>query len=426
MTLRAFGINHTTAPVNFRERVAVSAEMLPDALGTLVQWPGVCEATILSTCNRTDIYCGIDAKRGASEAEGVHRWLARFHGINDDEVERHSYILEEASAVRHVMRVGSGLDSMVLGEPQILGQLKDAYRAGVDNGTVGTVLSKLFQHTFAVAKKVRTDTAVGSSPVSVAFAAVSLARQIFGDLGGSTALLLGAGETVELAARHLASQGLGRLIVANRTVENARRLAVQHNGYAIGLGELEAHLDEADILIASTGASVAIVDAGMAERAIARRKRRPVLMVDIAVPQDIDPAVGTLQDVYLYNIDDLQEVAAEGQRSRAAAAEEAMEIIDAQVDQFMAWLDARAANDSIRALRGQAETHRDMLLEKGLRRLAAGDDPGQVLGQLANALTNKLIHQPTKSIREAAGRKDLELLVAARKLFEFEDDGNPR
>ena len=255
MTLLALGINHTTAPVAYRERVAVTPDRLPAALQSLVERPGIREGAILSTCNRTDIYCGLEPSATAALSE----WLAGFHGMDSDELRRHSYLLEEASAVRHVMRVGSGLDSMVLGEPQILGQLKSAYRTAVDHGTVGTVLSKLFQHTFAVAKKVRTDTGVGSSPVSVAFAAVSLSRQIFGDLSNSTALLLGAGETVELTARHLSTGGLGRMIVANRTVDNARRLAVQHGGYAIGLNELEHHLSEADIVIASTGSPAPII-----------------------------------------------------------------------------------------------------------------------------------------------------------------------
>jgi glutamyl-tRNA reductase len=351
----------------------------------------------------------------------VHHWLAGFHGLNNHDVARHSYLLEEASVVRHVMRVGSGLDSMVLGEPQILGQLKDAYRTAVEHGTVGTVLSKLFQHTFAVAKKVRTDTAVGSSPVSVAFTAVNLARQVFGDLGQSTALLLGAGETMELAARHLAANGLNRMIVANRTVDNARRLALPYGGFAIGLDELGHHLAEADIVIASTGAPSAIVDEAMVRTALGGRRRRPMLMVDIAVPQDIEPSVGDLEDVFLYNIDDLQAVVAEGQRNREAAAEEAMEIIDVQVDQFMGWLEARATTNYIREIRNQAESQRDELLNKALKRLAAGEDPEKLLGFVANTLTNKLMHKPTSVIRDAASRSDTQLVEHARRLFGVED-----
>lgn len=424
MTVLALGINHTTAPVSFRERVAVDSERLPVALQSLTDHPGarVREAAILSTCNRTDIYCGLEGSISNSNIDEVYRWLAGFHGLNGEELARHSYSLEEAGAVRHVMRVGSGLDSMVLGEPQILGQLKDAYRAAVDHGTVGTILSKLFQHTFAVAKKVRTDTAVGSSPVSVAFAAVSLAKQIFGKLDTSTALLLGAGETIELAARHLASQGLDRMIVANRTVEKARRLAVQHGGYAIGLDELEHHLAEADIVIASTGAPTTILGPELAQAAIRQRRRRPMLMVDIAVPQDIDPAVADLEDVFLYNVDDLQEIVTEGQRNREAAAEEAMQIINAQVDEFMSWLDARAANDHIRLLRGSAELHRDEILEKTLKRLAAGEAPEKLLQQLASTLTNKLLHHPTATIREAAARKDNQVLEHSKRLFGLDKD----
>lgn len=420
MTLLALGINHTTAPVTFRERVAVDPERLPDALQSLVDHPGVQEAAILSTCNRTDIYCGLE-RLPPADGQSMHNWLAGFHGLNHQDVARHSYLLEEASVVRHVMRVGSGLDSMVLGEPQILGQLKDAYRAAVEHGTVGSVLSKLFQHTFAVAKKVRTDTAVGSSPVSVAFAAVSLARQVFGDLGQSTALLLGAGETVELAARHLAANGLSRMIVANRTVDNARRLALPYGGFAIGLDELGHHLAEADIVIASTGAPNAIVDEAMVRAALSGRRRRPMLMVDIAVPQDIEPGVGDLEDVFLYNIDDLQAVVAEGQRNREAAAEEAMEIIDVQVDQFMGWLETRATTNYIREIRSQAELQRDDLLNKALKRLAAGEDPEKLLGFVAKTLTNKLMHKPTAVIRDAASRSDTQLVESARRLFGVED-----
>ena len=417
MTLLALGVNHTTASVAYRERVAVTAERLPDALHSLLRCPGVAEGAILSTCNRTDIYCGLDR---ASTPE-IHAWLANFQELDHTDLRERSYLLAEESAVRHVMRVGSGLDSMVLGEPQILGQLKGAYRAAVEHGTVGTVLSKLFQHTFAVAKQVRTDTAVGSSPVSVAFAAVNLARQIFGDLKNSTALLLGAGETIELAARHLAANGLGRMVVANRTVDNARRLALQHGGYAIGLNEIGLHLAEADIVISSTGSPDAVVTRAAADTAIRTRRHRPMFIVDIAVPRDVEPAVGDLEDVFLYTIDDLQAVVAQNQRHRQAAADEAEQIIERQVGEFMGWLETRTVSDHIRALRTHAEVQRDAMLEKAKRRLQAGDQPEEVLHFLANTLTNKFMHSPTTALRDAARRGEGELVEQARRLFGLDD-----
>jgi glutamyl-tRNA reductase len=339
-------------------------------------------------------------------------------------MERHLYAHHSSSAARHVLRVASGLDSMVLGEPQILGQVKSAYRSAREHGAIGLVLDKLFQHAFTTAKQVRTDTAIGSSPISVAFAAVSLARQIFGDLRGCTAMLLGAGETIELAARHLKSQGLGRMIVANRTLENARRLAHTFEGYAIGLDEVGAHLHEADVVIASTGSPHAILTPEQVRGAIKARKRRPVFMVDIAVPHDIDPAVGKLDDVYLYTVDDLQSVVEENRNSRHAAAREAEQIVEAQVGRFMGWLGMRGVTDTICEVRRTAETHRDAVLERSLKMIAAGSEPEQALRYLASTLTNKLMHAPTVELRRAGAREDERLVDAARSLFDL-DQGAP-
>jgi glutamyl-tRNA reductase len=324
--------------------------------------------------------------------------------------------------VRHLLRVAGGLDSMILGEPQILGQMKEAYQNASNAGTLDAALERLFQHTFSVAKQIRTDTAIGESPVSVAFAAVSLAKQIFSDFEQHTALLIGAGETIELTARHLHEQQLGRMIIANRTPERAHQLAAQFNGYGIGLEEIPAHLAEADIIISATGSDRAILNRGLVKPALRQRKHKPVFMVDIAVPRDIDPSVAKFEDVYLYTVDDLQEVIRENLRSREEAAHQAEEIIDVQVERFMAWLRAQDAVSSIRSFRDQAGLKRDEVLAKAQQMLSNGKDPAEVLHFLANTLTNKLTHAPCVQIRRAAEAGDTLMLEAALRLFNLSKD----
>lgn len=413
MTLLALGVNHKTAPVAVRERVTFAPERLPDALQGLVACDGIEEAAILSTCNRTDLYCGLS---GGDGEEALH-WLRKYYGLELRDIKPYIYTHRADYAVRHLMRVASGLDSMMLGEPQILGQVKDAYNMARDSGTIGRKLGRLFQFTFSVAKQVRTDTAIGSSPVSVAFAAVTLAKQIFGDLAGHTALLIGAGETIELAARHLKKSGLGRLVIANRTVENAHRLASDMGGYGISLSEIPSHLVEADILISSTASQAPILSLKEAEVAVKARKHRPMFMVDIAVPRDVEPAVGNLPDVYLYTVDDLTEVIQENLRAREDAAGQAEELIEAQVDQFMGWLGAQSVVATIQDVRSRAENTRDEALAKARRRLAAGATPEEVLSFLAHSLTNKLLHGPTSRLREAGSEGRSEITDAARILF---------
>ncbi len=420
MSVLALGVNHKTAPVQFRERVAFPGDDLPVALRALRSCDGVREAAILSTCNRTDLYCGVETQA----PDSIVGWLGEYHGLSRRELEPHLYVHRSHSAVRHVMRVASGLDSLVLGEPQIFGQLKSAYAAAHRHGTVGAVLGKLFQHTFSVAKRVRTDTSIGASPVSVAFAAVSLARQIFGRLEPHTALLIGAGETIELAARHLAKYGLGRMIVANRTIENAHRVAVAFGGYAIALNEIPLHLAEADIVVAATGSPGVLVTLEQVEAALEARKRQPMFMVDVAVPQDIDPAAGHLEDVFLYTIDDLHDVIEEGRRSRAEGARQAEEIIDRQVAQFMGWLGTRDVADTIRGVRRSAELTRDAVLDRARRRVASGASAEEALQYLAHTLTNKLLHNPTVHIRHAGADAREDIVEAARVLFELDDDAD--
>ncbi len=417
MVLLAVGVNHKTAPVSIRERVSFAPERLADALKELTSSPHISEAAILSTCNRTELVC----HSHESGTDTIIDWFEHYHKLNPEEVRPYIYVHPDQMAVRHVLRVASGLDSLILGEPQILGQIKDAYSKAEQAGTIGKLLNRLFQHTFSVAKQVRTDTAIGSSPVSVAFAAVSLAKQIFSNMQDHTALLIGAGETIELAARHLHASGIGRIIIANRTVEKAHTLAEEFGGYAIALKEIPSHLAEADIVISSTASQLPILGKGAVETAIKQRKHRPILMIDIAVPRDIEPEVGNLEDIYLYTVDDLQEIIQEGLKSRQEAAVQAEEIIDTQVAHFMGWIQAQDAFTVIRQFRDQAQQIRDTEVEKALRQLNNGDSAEQVLQKLAHALTNKLTHTPSTQIRLAGHDGRIELLDAARELFELKN-----
>ena len=416
MSLLALGLNHTTAPVDIRERVTFGPDIIVGALRSLVDKAGVEEGVILSTCNRTEIYCyGSDL-----DPDHLVRWLAAFHGVADSDLSPYLYLHQEEKAVEHLLRVASGLNSLVLGEPQILGQVKQAWQTATAAGTVGKILGRLFQHSFATAKQVRTDTAIGDSPVSVAFAAVSLSRQIFSDLSRQTALLIGAGETIELTARHLQQQQIGRIIVANRTVSKAHELAEQFNGYAISLTEIPAHLPEADIVISSTASPVPVLGKGTVESALKARRHQPIFMVDIAVPRDIEPEVRELRDIYLYTVDDLEEVIQENLRSRQQAAEQAAEIIEQKSSEFMAWLRSLDAVSLIQTYRGQAESIKEETLNKARRMLHNGAEAEDVLLFLANTLTNKLLHAPSSQLREAGSSGRKELLEAANTLFQLD------
>lgn len=413
MSLITLGINHKTAPVELRERIAFAPEKLTDALKKLSELNTVQEVAILSTCNRTELYCTLDDP----DTQLLVNWLSQFHNIDPSELSSYLYTYPEIDTIRHMFRVATGLDSLILGEPQILGQMKDSYHQAKQAGTLGTTLGRLFQHTFTVAKQIRTDTAIGSSPVSVAFAAVRLARQIFSDLSKQTALLIGAGETVELAARHLYDNKIGRMIIANRTVERAHNLAGQFDGYGIALSEIPAHLFEADIVITSTASQAPILTREMVKSSLKTRKHKPMFMVDIAVPRDIEESVSELEDVYLYSVDDLRDVIEEGMQTRQEAARQADEIIDVQVEHFLAWLESLNAVDTIRQYRNKAEESRDEVLAKAKRLLQQGKTTDEVLEFLANTLTNKLIHDPSASLRDAASQGRMEVIRAAQDLF---------
>ena len=414
MTLVLVGLNHKTAPVEVREKVAFGPAELPGALQSLAGPTGLREGLIVSTCNRTELYCAGEQLDGDDPAA----WLEHWHGQAG--LREHIYRLEDAAAVEHLFAVASGLDSMVLGEPQILGQLKDAYRAAQEAGTAGAQLNRLFQATFAVAKRVRTETGIGANAVSVASAAVGLARQIFSGLDNHTALLVGAGETIALAARHLHSHGLGRMIIANRTLSRAESLASEFNAAAITLEALPNHLAAADIVIASTASPVPVITLQHTRAALAARRRKPIFMVDIAVPRDIEPAVADLEDIYLYTLDDLQQFIRENLQARQDAASEARTLIAEELQRFHASLRGQEAVPAIRALRTAAENRRVQTLEQAQRLLAAGKSPEEALEFLATTLTSRLIHAPTQALREAGDQGDAELVEAARRLFGLE------
>jgi glutamyl-tRNA reductase len=409
MSLLVVGLNHRTAPLEVRERIVFDAVRLPQALAALAAMPGVGEAAIVSTCNRTELYCA-----AAGGDTPLADWLSRESGVPLDQC---LYRIEGIDAVRHAFSVAAGLDSMILGEPQILGQLKDAYRAAQQAGTAGPLLNRLFQQTFAVAKQVRTETAIGANAVSVAAAGIQLARRIFANFDRHTALLIGAGEMIELAARHLHAQRIGSLVIANRSLTRAARIAEGLQASAILLDAIEAHLPQADIVISSTARPGHVITLSAVQAALKARRHRPMFMLDIAVPRDIEPAVAELEDVYLYTIDDLRQVVDVNLKARQEEAAEARRLIDEDAVRFMAGLRVQDAVPMIRELRNHAEVVRAQTLEQARRMLAAGRPPGEVLEFLAGTLTNRLLHGPSAALRDAAESGDPELAQAAARLF---------
>ena len=415
MSLLAIGLNHHTAPVDVRELVAIDESRLHDALTQLKQVESVQEAAIVSTCNRTEFYCGV----ADTDPTPVINWLRDYLRIDAEQISPYLFHHTDDDAVRHLMRVCSGLDSMVLGEPQILGQIKSAYRGASDVGTIGQDLTPLFESAFSVAKQVRTDTDIGANAVSVAFAAVTVAKQVFADLSKRTALLIGAGETIQLAARHLAAQNIGHLIIANRTVQRAADLAAEVNAHAMALSDIPECLASADIIVTSTASQLPILGKGAVERAQKARRYEPSLIVDIAVPRDVEPQVANLENVFLYTVDDMQNVIEDNQRSRELAAEQAEAIIHSQVEVFMRRRRAMDANHTIREYRTSIEQTKEFMLKKYQRQLKTGASAEEVLEQFANTYTNKLMHGPTTRLREAAEEGDHDLIDCAATLFDL-------
>ncbi|HNP63960.1 MAG TPA: glutamyl-tRNA reductase [Woeseiaceae bacterium] len=417
MPLQILGLNHNTAPVEIREQVVFAGDDVARALLNLRALDGVDEAVLLSTCNRTEFYVVADDDGGARLRDWLHsdRALDRSFGGS-------LFTLDGDEAIRHLFRVACGLDSMILGEPQILGQLKEAYRAAQGARTIGPQLGRLLQHSFSVAKKVRTDTAIGASPVSVASAAVNLANQFFSGFTKHTAVLVGAGETVELLARHLSSRGIGRLFVANRNVERARDLAGRFGGFALPLSEIAGTLPEADILISSTASPEPVILMQHMQDAIRARKRKPIFAVDIAVPRDIEEGVGDLEDVYLYSIDDLDRVIQEGQGSREAAAVEANKLLDEEIQRYLTIERSKQAVPMIAALREQSERIRDEVISLALRRIARGETAEDAIEFATAALMKKLLHNPSIALRKAGEASDETMIQAARTLFDLDKD----
>ena len=414
MQLFTIGVNHTTAPISIRENVAFTDANLRHALSDLTA-KNAAEAAILSTCNRTEIYVQ------STNAEPIVQWLANYHRLDINNVQPYTYTLSNQDAVKHAFRVASGLDSMVLGEPQILGQFKQSVKIAQDAGTLGTLLHKLFQRTFEVAKEVRTNTDIGGSSISMAAAAVKLAQRIFGDISQQNVLFIGAGEMIELCADHFAAQRPKSMTVANRTLERGTDLAEKFGGSAIMLNDLAHRLNEFDIVITSTASQLPIVGLGMVERAIKARKHRPMFMVDLAVPRDIEPEVAKLDDVFLYTVDDLAQVVNDGMENRQAAALDAETIVTARVETFMHWLAKRDAVPTIKALRDQAESTRQTELDKALKLIQKGESPEKVLEALSNALTNKFLHAPSNALNLAHGDEHSKLENILKQLYQIKN-----
>ncbi|PLR39185.1 glutamyl-tRNA reductase [Chimaeribacter coloradensis] len=418
MTLLALGINHKTAPVSLRERVTFSPDTLDQALNSLLRQPLVQGGVVLSTCNRTELYLSVEEQENLKEQ--LVAWLCDYHQLSEEEVRQSLYWHHDNEAVSHLMRVASGLDSLVLGEPQILGQVKKAFAESQRGHSVSGELERLFQKSFSVAKRVRTETDIGASAVSVAFAACTLARQIFESLADLNVLLVGAGETIELVARHLREHRVKHMMIANRTRERAQALADEVGAEVITLPEIDARLADADIIISSTASPLPIIGKGMVERALKARRNQPMLLVDIAVPRDIEPEVGKLSNAYLYSVDDLHSIIQNNLAQRKAAAIQAETIVAQESTNFMAWLRSQGAVEMIRDYRAQADNVRNEMEARALAAIAQGADVQAVIHELAHKLTNRLIHAPTKSLQQAAQSGDVEKLHILRDTLGLE------
>ncbi len=420
MQLLAVGLNHTTAPVALRERLAFAPEQLGTAVAAARNWfaradsNGGDEAAILSTCNRTELYA---ASNAAHPLDAGAQFLADFHKLNYAELRPHLYMLPQHDAVRHTFRVASGLDSMVLGETQILGQIKDAIRTADEAGGLGTYLHQLFQRSFSVAKEVRSTTEIGAHSVSMAAAAVRLSQRIFDKISEQNVLFIGAGEMIELCATHFAAQNPKTITVANRTMERGEALAHRFNGKAMRLADLGNQLHQYDIVVSCTASSLPLIGLGMVERAIKARRHKPMFMVDLAVPRDIEPEVGRLNDAFLYTVDDLGKVVQTGLENRQAAVAQAEAIIENRVQSFMHWIDDRAVVPVIQGLQENSETIRLLELERARKLLAKGESVDAVLEALSRGLTAKFMHGPQQALHRAQGDERAQLAELLPQLF---------
>jgi len=419
MSVFALGLNHQTAPLDLRGRFAFPLEQLSPALRALATQFGRAtpEVALLSTCNRTELYVAADPSSHASLVRPAADWLAGRGGVSGAHLLDHSYLLENRDAARHVFRVAAGLDSMVLGEPQILGQMKQAVREADNAGTLGTTLHQLFQRSFSVAKEVRTSTEIGAHSISMAAAAVRQAAQLFGDLSSLNVLFVGAGEMIELVATHFAARTPKAMAVANRTLERGERLAVRLGAQAMRLADVPQHLHEFDVVVSCTASTLPIIGLGAVERALKARRRRPMFMVDLAVPRDIEQEVGQQRDVYLYTVDDLAELVRNAGEKRQAAVEQAEAIIDAGVQGFSHWLDQRASVPLIQALTAQTDDWRTLELQRARKALAKGESVDAVLESLSRGLTQKMLHGTLAELRASEGEQRHRLADTVTRLF---------
>jgi glutamyl-tRNA reductase len=419
MSIVAVGINHKTAPVSVRERISFNPDKLSVALQELMQSVHCKEAAILSTCNRTELYLVQDGNMILTQ-ERVLRWLEQHHNVPASILTPSLYWHTDQFAVNHIMRVACGLDSLVLGEPQILGQMKQAYSQAKAAGSMAMIMERLFQRAFGVAKQVRTETDIGSSAVSVAFAAVNLAKHIFANLEQANVLLVGAGETIELVAKHLYENKVGHITVANRTISRAELMAKRIGAKSITLAQIPEEMVDADIVITSTGSTLPLIGKGMVEHALSKRKHRPVFMVDLAIPRDVEEQVADLDDVFLYTVDDLQSIIAKNMENRRQAAVEAETIVSSKSVDFMSWLRGLNTQDTVISYRNQCIVERDLLIEKALQQLGADKSAESVVAELATKLTNKFMHAPTSAIQTAAQGGELDKIVYLRDIFNLD------
>ncbi|HFB2833951.1 TPA: glutamyl-tRNA reductase [Neisseria gonorrhoeae] len=414
MQLTAVGLNHQTAPLSIREKLAFAAAALPEAVRNLARSNAATEAVILSTCNRTELYC-------VGDSEEIIRWLADYHSLPIEEIRPYLYTLDMQETVRHAFRVACGLDSMVLGEPQILGQIKDAVRAAQEQESMGAKLNALFQKTFSVAKEVRTDTAVGENSVSMASASVKLAEQIFPDIGDLNVLFIGAGEMIELVATYFAAKNPRLMTVANRTLARAQELCdkLGVNAEPCLLSDLPAILHDYDVVVSSTASQLPIVGKGMVERALKQRQSMPLFMLDLAVPRDIEAEVGDLNDAYLYTVDDMVNIVQSGKEARQKAAAVAETLVSEKVAEFVRQQQGRQSVPLIKALRDEGEKARKQVLENAMKQLAKGATAEEVLERLSVQLTNKLLHSPTQTLNKA-GEEDKDLVHAVAQIYHLD------
>lgn len=418
MTIIALGINHKTASVELREKVAFSPEQLTEALHQLQHSSQFKESVIVSTCNRTEIYCSLES----ADPQALLGWLSDFHNIEQRDLTENVYVHMNQDAVNHLMRVACGLDSLVLGEPQILGQIKQAFSTAKQHHAIQPTFERLFQKTFSVAKQVRTETDIGASAVSVAYAAVNLAKHIYGQLDKTQVLLIGAGETIELVAKHLSQHNPKSITVANRTIERAQNLAKEVGGSVISLAQLPDALPSADIVISSTASTLPIIGKGVVEQALKKRRHKPMLFIDIAVPRDIESQVSELDAAYLYSVDDLQAIVNENLASREQAAIEAQQIIDVRTQEFSEWQRSLHSVDVIRQYRQSAQEIKNELVEKAINQLQSGKEADKIIIELANKLSNRLTHAPTRAIQEAAKEGDIDKLAQLKQTLGIEQE----